>query len=1064
MKRILTITSMVMLALSIWAQSMTVTGIVMAQDEPDPVIGANVMVKGSTNGTITDFDGNFSINAKAGDVLQVSFMGYKSQEIKVTNAGPIRVTLVPDNVQLQEVVAIGYGTMRKSDLTGAVTSVSAEQLLKAPVSGLDQALQGRAAGVTVTSGSGQPGEAATIRIRGIGSAIGGNDPLYVVDGVITGDIKWLSPSDIQSMEILKDASATAIYGSRGANGVILITTKSGGEGKINISFDAYWGFQNRWKKMNVLGSRDFAETELRIGAMRNGAEEIAYYQQKGFTPWLNMYKLGNADIMKISEYYPINFNYADQETDWQDEVFVKNAFMHNYNLSFDGGNDRGHYALSASYFGQNGTIIGSNYNRFTLRLNTDYKVRDWLKIGEHFSLVASGGRNAMNNSSSAGASIISGALAMAPWDPVYYPDGSVNKNGKNISGYYSAGSNFKNVTNPYQMAYNYEPNRKNERFIGDVFIEITPIKGLTIRPSISADYGLERNRNFGYPNIYTSYNASDLNSISSNMSRSLTLLEETTITYAREIGKHNFSVMAGQTWSEYNYYSMGGSGAAILNPIESNWYLNRATQKQTISSDGVARTRRLSFLGRVFYSYDSRYMITANFRADASSKFTKNPWGFFPSVALAWRLSEEPFLRDKDLDWLDNIKFRAGFGQVGNDGIGSSAFQYTMFSTQDVFVSYPFGPNQNANPALSTAGATLLTLVDENGKWETNQQWDAGIDFSFWNGKLAGTIDYFRRDTKDALLYVNAPAHVGNRGALVKNVGNIRNEGVEITLSHDNKVGKVHYNIAANVSYLHNELTKVNGGSPLWGDRTKTYEGLALNSFWGYQYEGIYQSDEEAAKQLYSYTKDELGVHAGDARYKDVNGDGKLNEDDKMVIGNPFPKVSFGLNLGADFYGVDIQLFFQGVAGNSIYNAQRQMLEGDGSSYALADYMKNDVWVGYTPAVQNAMINAGVNPFELENRNGTIPNPLGSPTNTENSTRFIEDGSYLRLKNLQIGYTFPLKWTQKFRCSRLRLYATASNLFTITGYKGYDPEVGGGVDYGNYPQSRTFTFGLNANF
>ncbi len=1055
---------MVMLSLSIWAQSMTVTGVVMAQDEPDPVIGANVMIKGTTNGTITDFDGKFSLQANAGDVLQVSFMGYKTQDVKVSNAGPINITLVSDNVQLQEVVAVGYGTMKKSDLTGAVTSVSADQLLKAPVAGIDQALQGRAAGVTVTTGSGQPGEAATIRIRGIGSAIGGNDPLYVVDGVITGDIKWLSPSDIQSMEILKDASATAIYGSRGANGVILITTKSGGDGKINITFDAYWGFQNRWKKMNVLGSRDFAETELRIQAMRNGAEEIAYYQQKGFTPWLNMYKLGNADIMKISEYYPINFNYADQETDWQDEVFVKNAFMHNYHLAFDGGNDKGHYALSASYFGQNGTIIGSNYRRFTLRLNTDYQVRKWLKIGEHFSLVASSGRNAMNNSSSAGASIISGALAMAPWDPVYYPDGSVNKNGKNISGYYSAGSNFKNVTNPYQMAYNYEPNNKNERFIGDVYFEITPINGLTIRPSISADYGLERNRNFGYPNIYTSYNASNLNSISSNMSRSLTLLEEATITYAREIGKHNFSVMAGQTWSEYNYYSMGGSGAAILNPIESNWYLSRATEKQTISSDGVARTRRLSFLGRVFYSYDSRYMITANFRADASSKFTKNPWGFFPSVALAWRLSEEPFIRDKEVDWLDNIKIRAGFGQVGNDGIGSSAFQYTMFSKQDVFVSYPFGPNQNANPALSTAGATVLTLVDENGKWETNQQWDAGIDFSFWNGMLAGTIDYFRRDTKDALLYVNAPAHVGNRGALVRNVGNIRNEGVEITLSHDNKVGKVHYNIAANVSYLHNELTKVNGGSPLWGDRTKTYEGLALNSFWGYQYEGIYQSDEEAATQLYSYTKEELGVHAGDARYKDVNGDGKLNEDDKMVIGNPFPKVSFGLNLGADFYGVDIQLFFQGVAGNSIYNAQRQMLEGDGSGYALADYMKEKVWVGYTPAVQNAMISAGVNPYELENRNGTIPNPLGSPTNTENSTRFIEDGSYLRLKNLQIGYTFPLKWTQKFHCSRLRLYATASNLFTITGYKGYDPEVGSGVDYGNYPQSRTFTFGLNATF
>ena len=1010
---------MVMLALSIWAQSMTVTGVVMAQDEPDPVIGANVMVKGSTNGTITDLDGNFSISAKAGDVLHVSFMGYKSQEIKVTNAGPLRITLVPDNVQLQEVVAIGYGTMKKSDLTGAVTSVSAEQLLKAPVSGLDQALQGRAAGVTVTNGSGQPGEGATIRIRGIGSAMGGNEPLYVVDGVITGDIKWLSPTDIKSMEILKDASAAAIYGSRGANGVILITTKSGGEGKINISFDAYWGFQNRWKKMDVLKSRDFAETELRIGAMRNGAEEIAYYQQNGFRPWLNMYKLGNADITKINEYYPINFDYGAQETDWQDEVFRPNAFMHNYNLSFDGGSDKGHYALSASYFGQQGTIVGSDYNRFTLRLNSDFKVREWLKIGEHFSIVSSYGRFAMNNSSSAGASIISGALAMAPWDPVYYPQGSVNKNGKDISGYYSAGSNFKNVTNPYQMVYNYEPNSRTERAVGDVYFEITPVKGLTIRPSISADYTVNRARNFGYPNIYTSYNASDKNHIDANISRGLQLLEELTVTYAREIGRHNFSVMAGQTWSEYNYYSIGGSGAQILNPIPSNWYLSRATEDQTYASDGVSRTRRLSFLGRAFYSYDSRYMITVNFRADASSKFTKQPWGFFPSVALAWRLSEEHFL-------------------------------------------YPFGPDQNAGNA--TGGAAVLTLVDEGGKWETNQQWDAGIDFAFWNGKLSGTIDYFHRSTIDALLYVNAPAQVGNRYSLVKNVGNILNEGVEITLGHENNVGAVHYSIGANVSFLHNELTKLNGGSPLWGDRTKTDQGMALNSFWGYQYEGIYQTDQEALDQLYTFDAGTIGVHAGDARYKDVNGDGKLNEDDKMVIGNPFPKVTYGLNFGIDFYGVDVQLFFQGAAGNSIYNAQRQMLESDGSGYALASYMKDNVWVGYTDVVQNAMIARGVNPFELENRNGTIPNPLGSPTNTENSTRFIEDGSYLRLKNVQIGYTFPLKWTQKFRCSRLRLYATASNLFTITGYKGYDPEVGGGVDYGNYPQSRTFTFGLNASF
>ncbi|MBR4520256.1 MAG: TonB-dependent receptor [Paludibacteraceae bacterium] len=1057
MKKLILFFAVLFAAVSVHAQ--TITGVVM--DEVEPVIGANIMVKGTTNGTITDFDGNFSLQANVGETLVVSYMGYKTQEVKAT-AAPMRIILQADNVMLDEVVAVGYGTMKKSDLTGAVTSVSADQLLKAPVAGLDQALQGRAAGVTVMSNSGQPGESATIRIRGIGSAMGGNEPLYVVDGVITGDIKWLSPTDIKSMEILKDASAAAIYGSRGANGVILVTTKSGGEGKVNISFDAYWGIQNRWKKMDVLGAKDFADTEIRIQAMRNGAEEIAYYQQQGFRAWLNMYKLGNANINKISEFYPINFAYEDQETDWQDEVFRANAFMHNYNLSFDGGSDKGHYALSASYFGQEGTIVGSDYNRFTLRLNSDFKVRDWLKIGEHFSIVSSYGRNAMNNSSSAGASMISGALAMAPWDPVYYPQGSVNKNGKDISGYFSAGSNFRNVTNPYQMAFNSEPNDRKERAIGDVFLEITPVKGLTVKAAISADYEVNRNRTFTWPNIYTSYNASDENHISVGLNRALQLLEETTITYAREIGKHNFSVMVGQTWSEYNYYGMGGAGAEILNPIPSNWYLFRATENVTDASDSPGRTRRLSFLGRAFYNYDSRYMITVNFRADASSKFTKQPWGFFPSAALAWRLSEEPFMRELDLDWLDNIKIRAGFGQVGNDGVPSSAFQYTMGSSVNVFYGYPLGPEQNSGNA--TGGAAVLTLVDENGKWETNQQWDAGIDFAFWNGKLSGTIDYFHRSTLDALLYVNAPAHVGNRYSLVKNVGNILNEGVELSLNHENTVGKVHYNIGANFSFLHNELTKLNGGSPLWGDRTKTDQGMALNSFWGYQYEGIYQTDQEALDQLYTYTATTIGVHAGDARYKDVNGDGKLDEDDKMVIGNPFPKMTYGLNFGLDSYGVDVQLFFQGAAGNSIYNAQRAMLEGDGSGYALASYMKNDVWVGYTEAVQNALLTKGVNYFELENRNGVIPNPLGSPTNSENSTRFVEDGSYLRLKNLQIGYTLPTNITKKFRCSRLRFYATASNLLTITKYRGYDPEVGSGVDYGNYPQSRTFTFGLNATF
>ena len=328
---------------------------------------------------------------------------------------------------------------------------------------------------------------------------------------------------------------------------------------------------------------------------------------------------------------------------------------------------------------------------------------------------------------------------------------------------------------------------------------------------------------------------------------------------------------------------------------------------------------------------------------------------------------------------------------------------------------------------------------------------------------LSGTIDWFLRDTKDALLYVNAPAHVGNRYSLIKNVGVIRNQGVELTLEHRHKVGPVNYNIGGNLSWIKNELIALNGGSPLWGDRTKTDLGMALGSFWGYEYEGVYQSDAEALAHLHSYTADEIGVHAGDAKYKDLNNDGKIDENDKKVIGNPFPKLTYGINLGADFYGVDVQLFFQGVYGNQIYNALRLRTEGAGDECTLSTSMK-DVWVGYTDLVRTSMEVKGLDWLTLENRNGTIPNPVGSPMNRENSSRFVEDGSYFRLKNIQIGYTLPKNITQKIHCSRLRFYVTATNLFTITKYSGYDPEVGSGVDYGNYPQSRTFTFGLNANF
>ncbi len=1043
----------------LFAQTWNITGNISASDDPFPVTGANITLKGTTVGTISDLDGNFSISASKGDILVFSFIGYKTQEKEVVSESPLKIILEPDNLMLDEVVAIGYGTMKKSDLTGAVTSVKADQLQKTPAAGLDQALQGRAAGVTVNSNSGQPGAAATIRIRGIGSAIGGNDPLYVVDGVITTDISFLSPNDIKSTEILKDASATAIYGSRGANGVILVTTKSGSQGKANISFDAYWGLQNRWKKLDLMNSKDMAMTKLSIDAMKNGADQLTYYLNNGFNEWMQLYNIGSSEYYPVAKTatYPNGLDYSGIETDWQDVVFNPNAFMQNYNISIDGGNDKGHYAFSSSYYTQDGTIIGSDYERLTLRFNSDYQVRDWLKVGEHLSFMTSQGRNAMNNSSSPGASIISAALAMAPWDPAYYPEGSVTRQGNDLSGQISASSNLKNVTNPLSMVEHIHPQNNTERWVGDMFVEINPIKDLTLRSSISMDYSVIRDRSFKDKYEYSSYDKSEKNFISSSMTRYSTLLEETTLTYAKSIDRHSFSIMAGQTTEEYNYYGLSGSGASILNPVETNWYLSNATEDQTYASDTKGRIRRLSLLGRAYYSFDNRYMITLNFRADASSKFPENLWGFFPSTALAWRISEEEWM--KDFRDLDQLKLRLGWGRVGNDGVPENAFLQSMGSSSDVFYGYPFGINQ----VLQT-GAAVLTQVNTNGKWETNEQWNAGLDFGFWSGRLSGSIDYFLRDTKDALLYVQAPANVGNWGSPIKNVGVIRNEGVELTFDHQNNIGKVQYSIGGNVSFIKNELVELNGGSPIYGDRTKTDLGMPLNSFWGYEYEGIYQSDEKALEHLWSYSAAEIGVHAGDAKYKDQNGDGKIDDQDNVYLGSPFPWLTYGLNLGAEFYGFDVQIFFQGVYGNKIYNALRLRTEGAGDECTLSTTM-NDVWIGYSDPVRAAFEKNGINWMELENRDGSIPNPLGSPTNTENSSRFIENGAYFRLKNLQIGYTIPSKITEKAHIDRCRLYVSGSNLFTLTKYTGYDPEVGtAGVDYGNYPQSRTITFGINLNF
>jgi TonB-linked SusC/RagA family outer membrane protein len=1035
MRKLILFFGLAIVAQIVAAQERQLSGIITDKVDGLPLAGVNITLKDSPGtGTISDVNGNYSIKAVEGKIIVFTYIGYETQEKKITGAGVLNIVMHPTVTMLQEVVAIGYGTVKKSDLTGSITSVKGDLLQKTPASGLDQALQGRAAGVTVNANSGQPGAAAEVRIRGIGT-VNDSAPIYVVDGLIVSDISFLSPNDIESTEILKDASSTAIYGSRGANGVILISTKKGKEGKGNISFNSYVGFQNRWKQLDLMKRDEFAST---IVLLNNVASEMVYYSQNGFSKWLSNYRLGTSPYYPTvySSTNPNGLDYSNIETDWQSEVFNRNATVQNYHFLIDGSNEKIRYALSASYFNQNGIIIGSDYERLTLRINTSFKVRSWLTIGENLSFVSSGGRNAMNNNVSPDASILSAALAMAPWDPTHYPQGSANLAGKDLSGQIAASSNFRNVTNPFSMVENTEPENKIERWVGDLFVEITPFKNLILRSAISMDLSNNRDKLFKKEYEYSAHDKNNKNFLETKMSRYSTVIFENTLTYSADIGKHSFSAMAGQTAEEFNSYLVGGSGYYILNPSKNNWYLSQTMVKNP-PSDKAKRTRMFSLLGRLHYSYNEKYMATLNFRADASSKFPNDLWGFFPSTALAWRISEEEWM--KDMSNLDFMKVRLGWGQIGNDKIDPDSFILKMFNEGPTFVDYVLGANQQM-----ISGATVLTYVNKGGKWETTEQWNFGLDFGFFRGLLGGSVDFFVRDTKEMILEVKAPAHVGNRYDALVNVGTVRNQGIELTLDHRHRVGGINYSLGANVSFVKNKLTALNGGNIVYKDRVINDEGYPLYTFWGYEYDGIFSSDQEADEYMYGYPEEANPFSAGDAKFIDRNNDGIIDDGDKTNIGNPFPWLTYGLNIGIDYKGFDLQLFFQGVYGNEIYNALRERTEGQGVSATLGTQM-HDVWTKMNPT-------------------GTIPNPYGNSMNKETSSRFIESGAYMRLKNVQFGYNIPAGLIQKIQLSRCRVYVTLSNLLTFTGYTGYDPEVGNGVDYGNYPQSRTVTLGLNVDF
>lgn len=1046
MKKQILFLLLLLLALPMAAQSVRVKGVVTSNEDGEPLIGATVQVKENPAVAVsTDIDGKYAIDVKVGQSLKFSFVGCDTEIRKVTGAGDINVELRGSNV-LDEVVAIGYGTVKKSDLTGSVSSVASDKLQKTPSASLANALQGQAAGVTVNSLTGRPGASAEVRIRGVGT-INGSSPIYVVDGVIVDDISFLSPADIQSTEILKDASSAAIYGARGANGVILVTTKSGKKAeRANITFDMYVGWESRHKKLDVMNAKDFADTYV---AINGNTASKKYYANNGLNKWLQIYSgLKNSNFYPTvydPETNPTGINYEAFDTDWQDEVF-RTGMIQNYHLSIDGGSDQFTYSMSGSWFKQEGTLIGSDYSRFTARLNTSYKATPWMKIGENISFMAGVAKNTFesgDNSSQPEAGILAASFAMAPWDPTHYPDGTVNRLGEDMSGKIAASSNYKNVTNPFSMVEYSHPKRNNSRFVGNVFIELTPIKYLTWKTTYGFDYNVVTDKSYSDAYLVSAFDKRDKNFLTSSMGKTYNWNVDNILTYAREFGPHNFSVMAGQTVEEYSYYGISNSGSTILNPVERNWYLSQVTDDFGRPADSVSRARRFSWLGRVTYAYMDKYLATVNFRADGSSKFPENSWGYFPSFSLAWRMSSENFL--KSADWLNDLKLRFGWGKVGNDNIGNTAFTLKVDATGPYFLGYGFG-----DPQTFVQGATILTWVNNGGHWENTEQFSAGIDFGMFSNRLTGSIDGFIRKTNDMLMTVTAPAHVGNRWAPMANVGNVRNSGIELSLEHRNQVGKdFSYSVSGNISFISNELTAVNGGSanPV-NEIQYIEEGHPLYYFKGYKYLGVFKTDQEAldffAGKPNSYTSADIPFHAGDAIYEDINGDGRIDDNDRTELGTAIPKVTYGLNLGAYWKNFDLQIFFQGVAGNKIYNAQRSRLEGSGMTSVLSPVMK-DVWT-------------------VDNPEGSLPNPKNSFNTSYPSTRFLESGSYLRLKNLQIGYTLPEKWLTKAGFHNCRIYLQGSNLFTATKYKGFDPEVNGGVDNGNYPQSRSFLVGVNISY
>lgn len=1021
-----------------YAQTTTVEGRV--SDGAETLVGVTVMEKGTNNGTTTDMDGKYALKVERNAVLVFSYMGYETVTSPVNGRNRVDVLMKPVAKDLDELIVIGYGVQKKSDVTGSISSISGKDVSQTPVSSVLQAMQGRAAGVTVIQNSGSPGGTTTIKIRGTGT-INDADPLYVVDGFIVDNIDYLNPNDIENVEVFKDAASSAVYGSRAANGVVSITTKTGKEGKTRITYDGYVGVSSPWKTIDVMDADNYALMQDYINGTSNYSTDGRLFMSKNEEDGSYYYD--------PSKYAILDTLHKNSCPNWWDAV-SRTGFKMSHGVSASGGTDRAQYLASLSYFKENGIIETSDYKRFNARLNVKAKLANWLTVTGNM-LYTNEDRGIVPEGSG---SILKQALFYTPMEYL-----------RNSKGYWYAGNPMAvlDCNNQSMTRDRIDMNAMLDARIWKHFTYQFKASYYTVRQvddNFTEVFGLDED--FVMPTSLTKVYKRQQNTDKWEINNLLTFMWSG--------GGHDVTVLAGQTAEGYTLSWQEGNRAGTPSNEDVFHYLSSAYTGDKVY--GLDRKwTAVGFVGRLIYNYNDTYLLQANMRADGSSKFAKgNKWGVFPSVSLGWRFTSEKFMKST-AKWLSNGKLRVGWGLLGNNRIDELS-RYTYLTSG---YNYPFGYGNGS----VYEGATATVLGNDGIVWEKSESYNAGVDLAFLDYRLTFTAEYFNRKTTDMLLRVPTVSSAGLDSSPMTNAGSVKNYGWEFDLKWRDDAGDDwRYEVGFNFSLTKNKVTSLGtGNEPVYGAYlsensivdyvTKTAVGQPIGSFYGYVTDGIFQSYDEVKRSAqYETGKNpfEQTTRPGDFRFKDLNGDNRITAEDRTYLGSPLPDFVFGIPLSVGWKDFDLSLFFQGQTGNKIFNVMDYYLYNAAEGNVYAD-IRSKHWSG-----QLEDSNRG---FFPKNLGAGVPDLSGndSPRNFRASDFFIQDGSYLRLKQLQLTWNVPEKLLRKMRISNLALSLTGYNLLTVTGYDGLDPEVGKlsgtesnnlsmGVDYGNYPQARSFTFGV----